>query len=107
MERIREKMLQLFRSYRIDLISIAIDHKNQYLSFETGSGAKYTFVPAKGQCITSTKCSEDVIRIYAGNVQYASDIPKLGNYIEERCIECILKTLEEDTFGIYENFGLE
>lgn len=105
MERIREKMLELFKNNRIGIMDI--DYKYRYMSFITTKGAGYTFVPVKGNCINSTKCSEDVIKIYAGNIQYAKDIAKLEDCLEERCIKCILNTLEEDRFEIYENFGLE
>ena len=105
MERIREKMLQLFKNNRIEIMDI--DYKYRYISFITTKGAGYTFVPGKGNCINSTKCSEDIIKIYAGTIDKFSEIRFLEYEIEELCLSCILNTLEEDTFDIYDHFGLE
>lgn len=106
MERIRGKMLQLFKNNRIEIMDI--DYKYRYISFITTKGAGYTFVPGKGNCINSTKCSNSTVKIYGGMIEYYSDLSRLEDfYMEEYCIDCILKSLNDDMFEQYENFGIE
>lgn len=106
MEKIRKQLIKLLRVNRVT--EILVDSNYQYISFETYNGAQYTFIPAKGNCTYSNKCSSDVIKIYGGLIKYVSDINTLEDfYIDEYCEECILESLDYDNFEQYENFGME
>lgn len=106
MKEIRKRLLELFRNNRV--CEIIIDSEYRYISFETTNGAQYTFVPGRGNCIYSTKCSNSIIKIYGGMIEYYSDLPRLEDfYMEEYCIDCALKSLDDDMFNQYEDFGIE
>lgn len=106
MKEIRSRLLKLFKENRIS--EIIIDSEYRYISFETSNKAQYTFVPGKGNCIYSTKCSNNIVKIYGGMIEYHSDLHKLEDfYMAEYCIDCALKSLDDDLFHQYENFGIE
>lgn len=106
MKETRSRLLKLFKDNRIS--EIIIDSEYRYISFKTSNEAQYTFVPGKGNCINSTKCSNSTVKIYGGMIEYYSDLSRLEDfYMEEYCIDCILKSLNDDMFEQYENFGIE
>ena len=92
MERIKQRLLELFKNNRI--VDIMVDSEFKYISFETATGAAYTLVSAEGECTTRAKCPKEVVKIYGSKIYYSRDIETLTeHYIYEYCINCILNSL--------------